>query len=236
MSAFRGKASSGTGGNGEDFPVAPAGTHTAVVVGLIDLGTHSVPEYNDPSKTRDRHKCCVLYELVETQEGFVLGVEYTVSDNNKAKLRLLAEMVRGEDYEDGQDTAYDMDLLGKPVQVTVEVGESQKGKAFARIAAVSALHPKLIAAGVQEPAHRDFLDAGWSIGDDLGPILAAKGWLPWLYGKTILDTIRASQELQGAPPAAPARPVPAARPVGARPALAAPRPAPAPPSYDDIPF
>jgi hypothetical protein len=185
--SFKTRANNGDGG---DFELPPSGTHPAVMVGLIDLGT-TENTYN--GKTSDRHKILLVWELTAEADSkgqnFIVAQDYTWSLNKKAALRPIVEGFRGKALAD--DEEYDLALmLGKPCMINVTEGVSGGGKKFAEIAGCS---PPMRGLTVP-PATRDVvffhIGALTSTKDDL----EIPDWVPPLYGRKVVDDIKKSKE------------------------------------------
>ena len=191
MSKFTGKATS-SGENGEKREVPPAGSHPAVLVGIIDLGTQTV-EYGGESK--QAKKVLLVWELTAEplsgtkDRNHVLGRDYTLSYHEKSSLRLLYERWRGRKYKEDEEIDYGA-ALGKPCLVSVTIGESAKGSAFGKIDGVSPV-PKGLP--VPPPKHTPFT---WTMED--GTPIPEGGWLPFIFGKSITETVQASAEWKSA--------------------------------------
>lgn len=106
------------------FTPPPAGTHTAVCIGFIDLGTQpKSPFYED---AHPAHKVRITWELDEQMDDgrpFVVSKTYTWSMSDRATLRAHLESWRGKPFvkadfgPGGFDTK---NLLGKPCTLTVQ--------------------------------------------------------------------------------------------------------------------
>lgn len=176
-----------TNGGGE-FDVPDAGSHPAVLVALIDLGTHE-DEYQ--GQTRTVRKVFLAWELVgEPKPGgggnFVVGRDYNLSFGQKAKLRETVEKWRGKAFSEGED--FDLSaLLGKSCLVTLVHKTSQNsGKTYAKIDGVTAL-PKGMKAAPPTVG-----PVQWSV-DSGGPI-PDEPWLPYVYGEPLKQVIERSAE------------------------------------------
>lgn len=122
------------------FEQAPAGTHNAICIGFIDLGTQP-NDYN--GETKMQHQVVIRWELpdelMEDGKPFIVSRFYTWSMNDRAVLRLHLEAWRGKPFEkaDFGDGGFNTrNLLGKPC--TLGVVHSEKGKAK-----VSSVGPKM---------------------------------------------------------------------------------------------
>lgn len=196
MGVFQQRASGGKGG-GEGFEKAPPGNHPAVLVAIVDMGTQ-VREYGGEEKAQRR--AYFVWELVtEKMSGtkdrnHLVGIDLTVSLNEKAKLRQWIEARVGKKMP--EDADYDiLKELGKPCLLNVVEKTSAGGKTFPKIEGVAAL-PK----GMPVPAaqHEPF---SWSLEDfeRVGEI-ELPAWITelWLYGKPVTEHIMDSVEIQDA--------------------------------------
>lgn len=187
MSAWNQTAKSGKG-DGEGFEKPPVGNHPAVLVALIDMG-HQENEFG--GKVTYPHRAFFVWELVtEKMSGtkdrnHTIGIDLTVSLNEKAKLRQWIESRVGKKMPD--DAQYDISKeLGQPCML--DIIANKKGypvvngmKSVPKILTVPAPQNEPFALTLEE------FKAGASIPD----------WVPYLYGEHISDHIRRCQELAG---------------------------------------
>jgi hypothetical protein len=185
---FTKKASAGGG----DFAEAPpAGPHPAVLVGLIQLGTQ---ETEFQGKKDWKEQILLVWELTATKksqsaENHIIQKQYTFSLNQKAALRKLIENWRGKSLQEGED--FDIArCLGKPCLVTV-IHTGTGERPYGKIEGVGG-----VPAGLTVPAPTKTPTA-WEITD---PIAKLPDWLPFLYGESVLDVIKRSQEISGKGP------------------------------------
>lgn len=180
----------GSKGGGDFGPPPDAGSHAAVLVAMIDLGLHEESFQGGPVTTK--RKALLVWELVGekvpgTDKNHFIAREYTVSENEKAGIRKVAEKVRGKAYQDGDDIDY-TGMVGRPMLVTVQhkqVGE----KTYASVGDVTAL-PK----GMLKPA-ATVKPFAWFIG--CGEPVPQHEWLPWIYGEKVADKVaRGSRALK----------------------------------------
>lgn len=117
---------------GKDFEQAPAGTHVARCVRLIDLGTQTGEYKGDPTVAR---KIVVSWELPNAlmTEGefagkpFLVAKWYTASIGKKANLRADLVNWRGREFTDEELRGFDIKkLLGVPCLLSLTPNE--KGK------------------------------------------------------------------------------------------------------------
>ena len=108
------------------------GTHSAVCVGFIDIGTQKSEKFGD------RHQCLLRFELVDLstkEKPVVMSRTMTYSGNAKSTLAKTLKAWLG--VKDAGE--FEMEnLLGKPGIVTIEHSETEKGN-FANITNISAV-------------------------------------------------------------------------------------------------
>lgn len=175
------------GGDGNDKP--PPGNHPAVLVAIVDLGTQK-QEYQ--GKVSWQRRAMFVWELVmEKQAGFkdrnhLIGIDLTVSLNEKAKLRQWIEARVGRQIPEGGEYEIDKEL-GKPCLLSVV-----EKNGYPKVDGMKAV-PK----GMTVPPAQNapFL---WSLDDapEDGSI-TLPDWLPYLYGEPLADHIRRSKEFGG---------------------------------------
>jgi hypothetical protein len=195
MGTWKRKATT-TGG---DFEKAPPGNHPAVLVAIIDLGVQE-SEYQGVKKYDERAYFCWELTSEKTAQGknHIIGIDLTVSMNEKAKLRKWIEAWRGKKLNEGEE--FDITkLLGQKCLLSVA-----ENKGYSKVDGVAGV-PKGMT--VNAPEHTPIL---WSIEEDEGknPI---PDWLPWLYGSKLADVVADRCVKDEGPPAGP----PAGAPAGA---------------------
>lgn len=106
------------------FTPPPAGAHTAVCIGFVDMGTQpKSPFYEDSSPA---HKVRITWELSEMMDAgrpYTVSKLYTWSMSDKATLRSHLETWRGVPFKKTDFGAGGFDtknLLGKPCIVTIQ--------------------------------------------------------------------------------------------------------------------
>ncbi len=185
-------------GQGGFADTPPAGTHQAVLVAIIDLGTQMEDYQGEQKKAR---KVFLAWELVQERaagmpHGHVIGKQYTLSYHQKAALRGLIKGWRGKDLADGEE--FDLaKLKGKSCLVNVTHSTSGE-RTYANLGGVSPL-PKGMPA--VEPGVEPVL---WYIGSD-EPFPDA-AWLPWSYGERLEEILNRSDEMKVRAPAGAAPP------------------------------
>lgn len=180
-----------SGGGGE---LPPPGNYPAVLVGLVDLGTHE-EEYQ--GKRYDARKVLLCWELAGENRSDggpqILSMDFNLLEkmSAKSKLRKLLEGWRGRPMDDKE--AIDLAvLMGKACLLNVGHKKSQKGSDYATILGVT---PVLKGMAVPRPLCELFT---WHFG--AGPF-TPPDWLPFLYGKPVLEHIEAARESRAAAPA-----------------------------------
>ena len=135
--AFKGKAPKKS--EGGDFHNPPAGSHPAVLVAMIDLGTQDEDFEGKPRKV---HQVYLVWELTAEQLpgstfNHALGKVFTLSFHEKGGLRKLAEKWRGKAYNAEDEIDYGA-MLGKSCLLTVEHKTNKAGdRTYANFAGVS---------------------------------------------------------------------------------------------------
>ncbi len=200
MSAFRGKAPA-AGGNGDsNYEITPDGTHPAVMVAMIDLGTQKEQKF-DGSGQRDVHQLYLVWELTAEKrsadnDNHLIGAKFNLSYHEKASIRLLAEKLRGnKKYAENEEILYDK-MLGMKCLVTVEHKTSAKGSTYAKFAgATLPVKGMTIAPPKRKPV-------AWELG--VSPLADLPDWLPFIFGedpKIVID--RAAEWAAMTPPEQP---------------------------------
>ncbi|HYE20938.1 MAG TPA: hypothetical protein VEA69_21005 [Tepidisphaeraceae bacterium] len=218
MSQWKQKASSGGGGS---YEKAPAGNHPAVLVALIDMGTQ---EQEFGGEVKEQHRIYGVWELVTEKKAdgsnHVVGLDLTLSLNEKAKLRKWIEARLGRLIAEGEE--YDvLSELGQPCLLNVV-----EKNGYPKVEGMSSV-PK----GMQV-AKPTYPLTAWHL-DDLEKTgqIALPSWVPYLYGEPLADHIKRAKELVGKSVATGAAPAaPSARPSPPSAAPSAPASRPAPPS------
>lgn len=139
--------------SGGDFTPAPAGTHRAVCVGLVDIGTQR-GEFQ--GQVTVRNQVIIRWELsdepMEDGQPYIVSGFFTNSLNEKSRLRPLLEAWRGRAFTEEELGGFDLQsILGAPCLVTVIHKDGR-----ARVQSVSSL-PK----GMPKPQPKNPLKAFW---------------------------------------------------------------------------
>jgi hypothetical protein len=125
-----------------DFTPAPAGTHIARCIRIIDIGTHHGEYQGQPNV---RNQVIVMWELPnETieidgqQKPILVSKFYTNSLSEKANLRRDLEAWRSRPFTAEELLKFDlMAILDKPCMLSV-IHEDKNGKTKAKVSSVSA--------------------------------------------------------------------------------------------------
>lgn len=171
--------------------VPSEGNHPAVLVGLVDLGTH---EEDYQGKKYNARKILLCWELVAEHKSdgtpFIVAQSYNLMAKvgAKAGLRKLLEGWRGKPMADGEKLNL-ASLVGKPCLINIGHGKSAKGNEYAKILGVT---PLVKGMSIPKPANEGFL---YEITSDPKEI---PEWVPYLFGQPIVDIIEESREKGGA--------------------------------------
>jgi hypothetical protein len=175
-------------GKGGGFERAPAGTHPAVLVGIIDLGQQWQDPFGGEGEGRWEHRLYYVYELVTKKRAGMAGnhliaIDLKLSMHEKAKMRQWVEARTGKKIPDG--TAYDVsEELGKPCLLQV-----LEKNGYPKIGGVMGIPDGLnVPAPVTTPT-------AWKL--DPAKVDAIPDWVPYLYGQSIKDVIRNCKEIKG---------------------------------------
>lgn len=139
---------------GGEYQQCPAGSHIAVCVGLVDLGTQH-GEYQGKPVTREQIiiRWETPDELMDDGQPFLVSAFYTNSLGEKANLRKILEAWRGRQFTEEELKGFDLqNILG--VACMLNVAHNDAGKA--RVQAVMAL-PK----GTPKPKPHNPCKAFW---------------------------------------------------------------------------
>lgn len=157
-----------------------AGAHAAVIVGVIGLGTH--PQTFNGQVTGFKPQVAVVYEI----EGQFVAEKYTDSLGKKAKLRKVVETATGKALKGGDDCDLS-NIVGKACLVTIKE-KLRDDRRFIQIDGITSL-PK-----GTKPAKPTVTPFSWFGAEDKAQQPPTYDWLPFIYGKSIADTIAAAQE------------------------------------------
>ncbi len=145
--------------NGAQFQPHPEGQFAAVCVDTIDLGEKL--EQFPGSDPKTVHKAVILFRTGEKNDAGALidvGVEYTVSMNEKANLRKFLEAMRGKRYTDEQAAAGVPlhKLVGHAALISIAHQQSRAGRTYAKLQAVMPLPKAMVAPEIGEYARPAF--------------------------------------------------------------------------------
>lgn len=197
------------------FEQPPAGTHDAVVVGLIELGTHPTPFKNKDGSQQTRRIVMLAWELVDEEmsgykgRNWVVGKDFTFSLNEDANLRKFLLNMRGEDVDEDGFEFDELRGFKCLLTITTEAGKTNPEKKYNNVTGASKPGKK---AQIDNPQHKPFF---WELPDPGTPkaqieqamaslIGASVDWLPRFYGKNLSEVVMRSEEwisLTGVAPA-----------------------------------
>lgn len=183
-----------TGGTG-DFDCPKGGAYPAVLVALVDLGTHPeefVDKATGKKKYKDMRKVQMVWELTSEPSSkpgvnHVVGRDFSMTFSEKSNLRKFAETWRGQRYKDGE-TLNISKLVGQKCMLTITEVKSGE-KTFAKVENVS---PVPRGMEVQSPK---LTPKAYGITDEL------PAWIPYIYGEKAVDMRSMSREIKGSAPA-----------------------------------
>ena len=168
------------------FETPPAGSHGAVLVAIIDLGTQRESFQGGPE--RDQHQIYLVWELTGckmtgSEHTHLIGRRYTFSLAEKAALRRLVKSWRGRDVSSGEDFDV-LAMLGKKCLLSISHNESGD-KVYANLEGVFAPEPgRQVPDPKRKPVARQVTSAE--------PV---PDWLPYIYGEPVLEVIKRAKEL-----------------------------------------
>lgn len=139
-------------GGGADFAPAPAGTHPAVCVDVVDLGILKV---NWGGKEKSQHKINVVWQIGEArQDGkpFQVQKRYTLSLHEKAALRKDLESWRGRAFNEAELEGFDVEVLVGVGAFLNVIHNVKDGSTYANVSAIMKM-PK----GMVPPEPRSYV-------------------------------------------------------------------------------
>lgn len=152
---------------GREYIPAPAGTHAAVCVDVVDLG---VLEVNFGGKTKKQHKINIVWQIDEVREDnrpYQVQKRYTLSLHEKAGLRKDLESWRGRPFTQEELDGFDVEtVLSAPCMLNV-IHNVKDGSTYANVTALMKL-PK----GMTSPSPRDYVrvcDRPATQGEEVAP-------------------------------------------------------------------
>jgi len=120
-------------GRGKSFTPAPAGTHNAVCVDVVDLGA---VDTNFGRKDMLR----LMFEIEEKMDDgypYLVGQRYTASIHPKSNLHKNLATWRNKSFTEEELDNFDLEkLVGMPCQILVQHNQGSDGNTYANIAAI----------------------------------------------------------------------------------------------------
>jgi hypothetical protein len=179
-------------GNGGGTEKCPAGNHLAVLVAVIDMGTQENSFQGQDVKWQRR--AYFVWELVGeqisgTKKNHVIGVDLTLSLNEKAKLRKWVEARTGKVIPEGSEFDVSKEL-GQPCMLNVV-----EKNGYPRIDGVAAVPAAFVKSMPPATYPLTALDLDSFIKGTPVP-----EFVPWMYGSPLADHIKACREIGGAKP------------------------------------
>lgn len=137
---------------GMDFTPAPAGTHPAVCIDVVDLGLLKV-SYG--GKEKEQHKVRLVWQIGDARpdgKPFRVDKRYTLSLHEKAALRKDLESWRGLAFTEQELKGFDLEvLIGIGAFLNV-IHNTKDGTTYANVTAIMRM-PK----GMVPPVPRDYV-------------------------------------------------------------------------------
>ena len=161
--------------SGGDFPLPPAGNHSARCFGVVDVGTQISPMYGP------NHKVMLMFELPDLlvtisgeDQPTIITKEYTLSLSGKANLRHDLESWRGVEFTAKELEGFEVSkVVGAPALLNLTHQTSAKGRKRAVIAAITPLPKGMVAPEPQfEPVKFDL-----TMGQKSKPFLSLPAWI-----------------------------------------------------------
>lgn len=227
-------------GDGLPFATCPAGSHSGVIVGLFDVGTHNEFNKLEQKWVESRQLVTVVELRRRIPEGFsnggkpfLLARSWTYSFHERANLTKIYQRVMHEPVVSGTGKKYSpLVLLGRPVAAEV-ANKTVKEKTYHVLVDIHAISDEVIAPEATVPLAR-FSVVEWAK-DPSRPLPGFAG-MPKVFGRNIEDIVKASKEYALATGGKPEK-APAGRPgPGPGPATAGYIPVEGDEGDDDIPF
>ncbi len=141
-----------TAGDSTTHTPAPAGTHQAVCVDVIDKGIVDMPGYNG-GPPKKKHMVSIAWQINELRDDgkrFVIYRRYTLSLNEKAALRKDLESWRGKKFTRDEEMGFDVEsVIGANGLINVQ-HNTTGDKTYANVVSVMPLvkgMPKIVADG-----------------------------------------------------------------------------------------
>jgi hypothetical protein len=196
---------------GGDYERCKKGTLSAVIFGLIDLGTHAVTypgKDGKPPRTADVRKGALLIQISKklrsqaNGEPFIFVEEFSMGSSPAARMRQLYESVMETKLDD--NVRFDpMQLVGRSCTASIIDSKTAKGKEYSKLDSVTSLAEGMEDVEVAVPDLPHKAENGkpclfWFHGvEDMGDF-PSHAWLPWSFGKPLFETYRESHEYRKA--------------------------------------
>lgn len=197
---------------GGEFERCKKGTLSAVIFGLIDLGTHAITypgKDGKPPRTVDTRKGALLIQISTklrkqaNGEPFIFVEEFSMGSSPAARMRQLYESVMETKLGDGQVPFDPMFLVGKSCTASIIDSKTAKGKDFAKLDSVTSLAEGMEEVEVAVPNLPHKTADGksclcWFHGEEDMGDFPSQAWIPWSFGKPLYETYRESHEYRKA--------------------------------------
>ena len=132
------------------FTPAPAGTHAAVCVDVVDLGM-VLSEFN--GKKREQHKIKIVWQIEEERDDgkpFLVHRRYTNSLHEKATLRRDLESWRGKPFNEEELAGFDLENLISAGALLNLIHQQREGSTYANVASIMKLMKGMSAPNIRE--------------------------------------------------------------------------------------
>lgn len=180
------------------------GMRPAVLVGLIDLGTHREPGFNGAAD-EDVHKIQLCWEIVGEKDPaggpVVLGKDYRYSLHEKANLGKLISRWRGKPLAEGEE--FDLrKLLGQPCLADIKRKTAREsGNQYAAISDISGWSGPMVK-GREKPVPT-IKPVCWTFTDGPYP---GWSWVPYVYADPVHELVKTAKEAGAQRPQTPGFP------------------------------
>lgn len=168
----------------------PAGNHLAVLVGIFDMGSQWQEAFAADEPGYYQRRAFFVWELVGvkvsgTTKNHVIGMDLTLSMNDKAKLRKFVEARTGKKFPEG--AAFNPTTeLGQPCLLNVVLKDK-----YPRVEGVAGLPDALKAI----PVTPTYEPTAVSLDEFQSGAKVIPDWCPWFYGNPLADHINACKEI-----------------------------------------
>jgi hypothetical protein len=137
---------------GGNFVPAPAGTHCATCVDVVD---HGIIEVTYQGRTQRKHKISLVWQIDEDlPDGrpYLVKRRYTCSLHEKSALRRDLESWRGRAFTDEELQAFDLEtLLSAPCLLSL-IHEQRNGSIYCNVNTIMRMRK-----GMTAPTPRDYI-------------------------------------------------------------------------------